>query len=465
MDKPKPHIVIIGGGITGLSAAWELQQHPTVTYSLFEATAHWGGKIATTRVRLPEGDCLIEGGPDSFVTRKPELWELAQALGLSEHLVAPGSETRNMYILENGVPVGVPLSPLKFLGSRILSLAGKLRLFAEPFIPAKRDADDESLHAFVSRRLGPEAAERLVGPVLAGIYNSDPHTQSVLTTAPVMREMEAEFGGLFLGAVGRGMAKARSRRASRAAPPAFVTLAHGAAEIVSAIRQTLTGDVRCNVPAHHIEAHGARYVVVLASGERLFADAVIIATPANNAAQMMHTLAPEAARHLMQIKQNHIGTMTLVYHAADVRLPFPMQGLMIPRREQRAIDAITFPAEKLRSRAPAAYTLVRVFFGGARPALVEMAESELLATVQTELQALLGITAQHVAHRAFQWVSSFPQAAVGHLHTVDTIEAALPPNVYVAGNSFRGIGVPDCVRQGRTAAVRACQALQVVYVN
>jgi oxygen-dependent protoporphyrinogen oxidase len=455
----KPHVIVIGGGITGLSAAWALHQSKAVTFTVLEATHQWGGKIATARLSLPEGTCLIDGGPDAFVTRKSELWDLAHQLGVGHRLIAPGSETRNMYILEKGVPIGVPLSPIKFLGSSILSFKGKLRLLAEPFIPPRRDGADESLHAFATRRLGHEAAERLIGPVLAGIYNSDPYLQSVLTTSPIMREMETEAGGLFLSALRRGLAKARQRRARRNPPPAFVTFAQGADEIITSLIDALAGDLRLDAAVQHIQAAETGYCVGLISGEQLTAQAVIVATPANQAAQMLHPLAPEAARHLTHIQQNHIGTLTLVYNRAEVQLAFPVQGLMIPRRERRAIDAVSFPAEKLRSRAPEAYTLVRVFFGGAQPSLVEMADAELIRTVQGEMRQLFNLTAQPIAYRTFKWPDSFPQTTVGHLQLVETIEANLPSGLYIAGNSYRGIGVPDCIRQGYVAAQRALSFL------
>ncbi|MBK9055307.1 MAG: protoporphyrinogen oxidase [Chloroflexi bacterium] len=463
-DLPKPRVAIIGGGITGLMAAWELQKSGQVELALLEATAHWGGKIATEFVPAPDGgQFLIEGGPDSFVSRKPELWTLAQELGLGEQVVNPGSETRHMYILEQGRPVAVPLSPLAFLRSGILSARGKLRLLAEPFIPARRDEADESLHAFATRRLGVEAAERFIGPILAGIYNSDPTRQSILTASPVMREMEKDHGGLVRGSLARGRAKAKLRREAQQnghdLPPAFFTFSGGAQAVVDTLVHKLNGDLRLNASVSCLEKQAEGYQIILTNGETLWAQAAILAVPANQAAQMLKRVGPAAANQLSHIQQNHIGTMTLAYRANDLNLPFPVQGLMIPRREQRAIDAITCPSAKLPSRAPEGYTLIRTFFGGSRPELAEMDEAQLLRTVRKELHDLLGITAEPVAHRLFQWPHSFPQTDVNHLNRVDEIEAMLPPAIYLAGNSYRGMGVPDCVRQGIAAAH---QALAVV---
>lgn len=460
----KSRIVIIGGGISGLSAAWELHKHGAVDVTILEAAAQWGGKIATAHVPAPDGGAfLIEGGPDSFVSRKPELWALVHELGLGEQIVNPGSETRHMYILEKGQPVAVPLAPWAFLRSGILSARGKLRLFAEPFIAARRDDEDESLHAFATRRLGAEAAERMVGPILGGIYNSDPSRQSIMTAAPVMREMEKEYGGLVRGSVARGRAKARLRREARQSghdlPPAFFTFTQGTQAVVDTLVSQLNADLRLNAPVKAVMRHAAGYQVVLGSGETIVAQQVILATPSNQAAQMLRELHPAAATQLAHIPQNNIGTITLAYRNSDLNLPFPLQGLMIPRREQRALDAITCPSAKLRSRAPEPYTLIRAFFGGSRPALAEMDEGELLDTVRGELKTILGIAAAPVTYRAFQWQHSFPQTDVRHLERIVAIETVLPVGIYLAGNSYRGMGVPDCVRQGVAAAQQALAAV------
>lgn len=451
--QQKKAIIVIGGGISGLSAAWELQQQSAdnLHLTMLEAQDYWGGKIATRRLAVPEGEIIVDGGPESFVTRKPEVWELAHELGLGDHLVDPGSETSHMFVLDGGKPVAVPLSPLAFVRSPLMSLGGKLRMLAEPFVPARQDNGDESLAAFASRRLGTEAMEKFIGPILAGIYNTDPHTQSILTTSPIMREMEAEYGGLFKAVVGRMLA---ARRSNGSGPriPRFFAFRHGAQVLVDQLVDHLQADMRLNAAVTTIEKIGGRYRILLADGEQLQADGVILSAPANSSADLLQGLAPQAAAGLAQIRHTHIGTVSLVYRAADVQLQPRVHGLMVPRREQRQIDAVTFTSLKMPDRAPQDYLVLRVFFGAGAPELIEYGDQQLLQAVQAELVALLGITAEPLEMLAFRWPASFPQADVGHLERVAAIEAQLPARVVVTGSSYRGIGVPDCIRQGRQSA-------------
>ena len=457
LAKNPCHVIIIGGGITGLSAAWELRtQQPDLKITMLEKEARWGGKIVTQTAPGPKGGhFVIDGGPESFVTRKPEVWDLAHELGIEDHIFDPGSETRNMFVLEGGVPVRVPLSPLSFLTSRLMSLRGKARLLAEPFIPPKEDDLDESLAEFADRRLGDEASRKMIGPILAGIYNTDPEKQSILTTSPIMREMEAEAGSLFKAAFRRMRAARKAKSTDLKKPPRFVTFADGAQVLIDALIEQLDADLRLEAEIVDIQATGDGYEVILGSDEPLLAEAVLLASPANASAKLLTKAAPSAARLLNEILHKNIGTITLAYKRTDLPPGLKIHGLMIPRREKRLIDAVTFTTAKMPQRAPDGHVLLRVFFGGAAPHLVEMAQDALCAQVQSELAELLNIEAEPIAAWPFQWLESFPQAEVGHLHKVSEIEEVLPSGLYVTGSSYRGIGVPDCIRQGRDTAKKA----------
>jgi oxygen-dependent protoporphyrinogen oxidase len=460
--------VIIGGGITGLSAAWEIQQTAgdTVAVTVLEASGRWGGKVLTHRMPSPNGGHFIaDAGPDSFVTRKREIWDLVRELGLEDRVIDPGSEARGTYVLDGGLPVRLPLDPVGFVRSPLMSARGKLRLLAEPFMPRKGDDADESLADFVTRRLGAEALDKFVGPVLGGIYNANPETQSILVTAPIMRQMEQAHRSLFLASLSAMRARQKhNARDDNAPPPRFINFRDGAEELIHALVGQLRAEMRLEAAVTRITRDDAGWVVE-ANGERLAADAVIVAVPANEAARILADSVPTAAAILRQIRHNAIGTVSLVYRAADVRLSAPIKGLMIPRREKRRIDAIVYTSAKLPSRAPEGFAVLRVFFGGGDTTTATMPEANLLAVVGEELRELLGLEATPVDYRVARWPDSYAQADVGHLERVAAIEAALPPGLLVAGGSYRGLAVPDCVKQGRQAGARALVYQQTIPVS
>ncbi len=443
--------VIIGGGITGLSAAWELQRQG-IEYTLLESSNRWGGKIVSTHIELPNGlRCLTDGGPDTIVTRKPEAWDLAEELGILDTIENPGSETRDIYVLDDGVVQPIPLSPAQFIKSSLMTMRGKLRLLAEPFQPARRDDEDESLADFAERRLGREATEKFIGPVLGGIYNTDPRKQSIMVSSPVMREMEKESGGLVLGALQRGLRK-QPQNPNGVKKPRFITFKNGIQGLVDVLIAKLTGDLRLNAPVEKIMRATDGYQVALAHGEIILAKGVILATLANVSAGILAELAPEASQKLANIQHNHIGTVSLVYRDNDIPQNPVINGLMIPHRENRQIDAVTFASRKSPQRVVAGYSLLRIFIGGARPEALEYGDEGLVLSVRSELADLLGVRAEPQAHVIFRWPNGFPQAKVGHLKRVDEIDKCLPPGITLAGSSYRGIAVPDCIRQGREAA-------------
>jgi oxygen-dependent protoporphyrinogen oxidase len=456
-----PHFVIIGGGITGLSAAWYLQTRSTkkIRVTLIEADEKLGGKMITRRIMSEKGKFIIDAGPESFVTRKPEAWDLANELGLQDEIINPGGETRNMYVLDGGKPKKIPLSPPAFITSDLLTLKGKLRMMTEPFIPAKRDDEDESLASFVSRRLGREALDKMLGPVLAGIYNTNPETQSIMTTSPIMREMEKEYGGLVKGALGR-MRTRRKQAENGPRPPQFMAFESGAQMLVDALREQLRGEILTGTKVLGIIRQGDGYQILVDGSNPVDANVLILATPANQTSKLLAEVDTESAALTGKIDHENIGTATLVFDSAELNLPYEINGLMIPRREKRRIDAITWTTNKPMVRGPKGFDMLRVFFGGGEPSLADLQEDEIVAAIRAELKEILGITAEPVLVEVFCWPNSFPQAYVGHQELVDQIEAQLPPEIFVAGSSYRGIGIPDCIRQGRDAAVKALEVIQ-----
>jgi protoporphyrinogen/coproporphyrinogen III oxidase len=448
-------VIIVGGGITGLSAAWELQQaRPNATYALLEAADRWGGKIISRSIEAEGKTFLVEGGPDTLITRKPETWQLTAELGLENQVAVPASETKNIYVLDSGQIQPIPLSPALFFSTPLLTWRGRLRLMTEPFQPARSDDGDESLADFATRRLGREALEKFIGPVLGGIYNTDPARQSILVSSPIMREMEKESGSLVLAALSRAFKKTKGPK-----KPRFINYEKGMGQLPDTLAAHLRGTLRLNVTASRLERTDAGLAVKLTSGETLEARTVILATLAHTAADLLTELAPTSATLLRQIRHENIGTLSLVYRESDIPAEPVINGLMIPRREKRAIDAVTVSSRKMPERTHPGYTILRVFFGGAKPELVTYDNEKLLAAIRAELRDLLNIQAEPLAHDLYRWPSGFPQAEVGHLERIDAIEASLPAGIVLAGSSYRGIAVPDCIKQGREAAKKVVHLL------
>jgi oxygen-dependent protoporphyrinogen oxidase len=446
------HLVIIGGGITGLSAAWEAQQRG-VSYTLLEASDRWGGKVVSSEIRKNGSRFLVDGGPDTIVTRKPEAWDLTNELGILDQVEDPGSETRGIYVLDNASPQPIPLSPFRFISSPLMTTRGKLRLIAEPFQPARKDDGDESLGDFIRRRLGQEALDKFIGPVVGGIYNTDPNVQSIMVSSPVMREMEKESGSLVKAAIQRGL-RSRGNRKSGTKKPRFITYKKGLQGIVDGLVNQLTGDLRLNSKVQSIKNIYSRYQIELTNKNVISTDAVVVATLANVASGLIKDISEEASKRLDRIRHSHIGTVSLVYKETDIPNNLNINGLMIPRREKRSIDAVTFSSKKMPQRFSQGYAALRVFIGGGKPEVVELSDEMLLEEIQAELLELLSIIGLPVAHKIFRWQDGFPQAEVGHLELIDEIDRHLPANMALAGSSYRGIAVPDCIRQGRDAVKR-----------
>lgn len=443
------HIVILGGGITGLSAAHYIRRNlPHAHITVVERDTRFGGKLLSDCLPMPNGACVVEGGAESFVTRKPEVWNLAHELGLQSKIVPAPNEARKIAVVSAGQLYPAPLDPKSFITSPLMSARGKLRMLAEPFVPAMRQPagpmDDESLAHFVDRRLGREAREKFIGPILGGIYNTDPETQSLLTTAPVMRELE-QHGSLVRGS----LARMRQRR-QQPRRPAFISFDGGAQVLVDALTHIDHVDMLRGVAAQTLEPTDQGWRVRLEDGVTLTANAVVLAVPANAATQILADAAPATAAQLRAIQHNHIGTISMVFREADLA-GTDLRGIMIPRREKRPIDALTI-ARSPHPRVPAGYVIVKAFFGGGDSRTAELDEAAIGRVVRDELRRLLNIGAEPVAQRVYCWLNGFPQAAVGHLDLVDKAAQSLPAGLFLAGAAYRGIGVPDCIRQAQDAA-------------
>ncbi|MFW5772557.1 MAG: protoporphyrinogen oxidase [Phototrophicaceae bacterium] len=462
--------VIIGGGISGLSAAWYLAQQArahdvSLDYTVLEASDRWGGKVLTEHVDADQAEpFVVEAGPDSFLTQKPWALQLARELGLDERLLGTNDARRSVYVLNRGKPVPLPegvllIVPTRFLPfalSPLISPLGKLRMALDLIIPGRKDDEDETLADFIRRRLGSEALHKIAEPLMSGIYNAEADRQSILATFPRFRAIEKQYGSLTRGM----LASMRQRSASSGGQSsgrrlsAFMSLYGGTAELIDALIDQLDGDLRLNAPVEAIvQQAGGSYRARLEDGDIIEADMVIVTTPAYTTADLVAPLAPRAADGLRDIRYVSTGTISLGFKAADIPNLLDGFGLVIPSSEGRPINAITVSSTKFDHRAPEGCVLLRVFFGGSRsPASMHLDDAALLQTVRAELRALLGIEAAPLFHRIYRWWDANPQYDLGHLARVAGIEAALPPGLYVTGSPYRGVGMPDCVHQAQQTA-------------
>lgn len=466
---PSPHahstvaLAIVGGGIAGLSTAWYAQQQGA-PYVVLEQGDRWGGKILTEHVEgFGDAPFVVEGGPDSFITQKPWAQQLAKDLGLADRLVGTNERLHKTYVVHKGKPVPLPdgvlmIVPTKFkpfVFSSLISPWGKLRMGMDLFIPRRQDDEDETLADFVRRRLGSEALDKIAEPLMSGIYNAEAERQSLLATFPRFRELEKTYGSLTKGM----LASQRARKTS--APPAantqggrpltpFVSLRDGAGELVTGLVAKLNGDLRLNTGVERIERTAGGYLLYLQDRSTVAAQAVVLAIPSFAAAALLHSLAPAAAQLLDAIRYVSTGTISLAYRVHDVRNPLHGYGLVVPSSERRPINAVTLNSVKFAQRAPEGYLLLRAFFGGSRsPQSMELDDATLCTAVRAELRTLLGIDAEPLFHRIYRWRQANPQYDVGHLARVAAIEAALPAGLFVTGSPYRGVGIPDCVKQAK----------------
>jgi protoporphyrinogen/coproporphyrinogen III oxidase len=454
-------ILVIGGGIAGLSAAYYASKVPNARVTLLESSSRWGGKITTDRVPFQEGQFIIEGGPDTFLSTKPWGVALCQELGLGERLHGTNPYKKNTYVLHrnrllplpDGLAMMIPTNVEAILRSHLVSWFSKARMGLDFLLPTKAANGDESLGTFVSRRLGREAYENLIEPLMSGIYAGDGDQLSLASTFPYLRDLERKYGSLARGALKmRQSSNGRSVPGSRSA---FLTPTTGLFEIVERLVESLTAngvDLRLGARALQITTDPSQYVVKLDTGESLEADSVILATPAFVSSTLLASLDPALASDLQSIPYASTATVSLAYRQGDIPRELDGYGYVIPRREGRRALACTWTSTKFPHRAPEGYALLRVFVGRAGQD-VPWAEDDLLQLAKEELNLTLGITADPLLQRVFLWENAMPQYNLGHPEILKRIDAALEkhPGLALAGNSYRGIGIPDCIRSGELA--------------
>jgi protoporphyrinogen/coproporphyrinogen III oxidase len=459
-------LVIVGGGITGLAAAHRAtevarERGIMLDLTLIESRERLGGSIASERV----DGFLVEAGPDSFLSEKPWALALCRRLGVEDRLVRTDDRFRKVFVwhrgrlhpLPDGFQLLAPTALLPFATSSLFSLPGKLRMALDLVLP-RGVADDESLGAFVRRRLGAEALERVAQPLVAGIYTADPDDLSLTATMPRFIELERKERSVILG-LRRGLRRAPLPGTSGARWSLFVTFASGMDELVTTLTGTLpAGAVVLEQRVSALQREGAGWRVATAEGRRFEADRVILATEAHATARLTRYLDPALATLLEEIPYASAATVSLGYRRADVPHGLDGFGFVVPRTEGKALLAGTFSSVKYPGRAPEGHVLIRGFLGGMlNSAILAKDDEALVGRARSELREALGIAAPPVLTRLHRWPASMPQYRVGHLALVETIErvSGALPGLSLAGAAYRGVGIADCVRSGEAAAEQA----------
>lgn len=504
MRNPAPRIVVIGGGVTGLAAAYEVtKRRPDAELCVIESKARLGGNIET----IHRDGFLLDGGPDSFLRTKPEGTRLCQELGLGEQLISPLATGSKFYIGSGGklvpMPAGMALAVPTRLGplleTRLISFFGKLRILGDLFIEKNSRArghasagDDETVASFLERHFGREVTAHLAGPLLGGIFAGDIEELSIGSTFPQLVELEKKQGSLI-----RALFAAERARAKQALEPSlrfsgdpydplellalfrwlrrespasghlspFQSLTLGMGGLIEALEKRLQrADIKLGCAVRSLAREGAGYSLTLDDGSKMTCDGVLLCTPAHVASRLVGTLPTGSLSQTLE-RIPYVSTATVFFalerepkgHVLDAA------GFIVPRAEGRLL-ASTWVSSKWPGRAPEGAALLRVFLGGARePALVENAtDSELLQIATEELERYLGNLADVTRFtQVFRWVRSNPQPTRGHAARLKAIDAAvgLLPALGLASSAYDGVGIPDCIRQGRAAAERVLEQL------
>lgn len=480
-------IAVIGGGASGLAAAHRLTELASkkdtgIGVTLFEAGPAVGGVAATRRI----GDYLVETGPDMFITNQPAAVDLCQRIGLSDELIPTEKTHRGSLVLRNGKPVRVPegfmlMSPAKVwpvLKSPIFSPIGKLRMGLEFFLPRRKDKTDETLAAFVRRRFGKEAFDRLIQPLVGGIYTADPDRLSLQATLPRFIEMERTHRSLILASRRQAAARENSGDGSGARYGLFTAPRDGISVLFNRLLERVSSQACVSLGETVTAVKSKRpsgYSVTLESGATKKFDGVVIALPAFRAAavlsgqisqeQMTNPSAAPTQRLidlLNGIEYSSAAVVVSGHRLSDIEHPLDAFGLVIPAIERRKILAVSFTSRKFPGRAPEGRILLRTFVGGAmQPEVLDQSDDGILETVRQELKSILGVHGNPDFMEVCHYRRSMPQYHTGHCERIAEVNRIVGElkGLELAGSAYSGVGIPDCIASGEAAAERMIQEL------
>lgn len=463
----RPRAIVIGGGIAGLTAAYRLAQSTEAEIVLLEREARLGGKVVTEQL----DGFIIEGGPEALLTAKPAMLALCQELGLGDRLMGTNPAARGSFILRGGrlhpLPDGLGgMMPTRFwpiASSRLISPLGKGRMGLDLVLPRRGGDGDESVAAFIERRLGREAYCWLADPLVSGIYAADGHRLSLAATFPQLQALERQHGGVIRGILAAKLQAAVAAGEPRSSP--FQAPRGGMTEVIDALAARLGESgarIETGVAVSSVNRAGEAYEVRLANGSVVRADAIVCAAPAPAIAEILAALDPVLAAGVQGIPYASVATVALAYAATAIPRPFTGTGYLTPRAEGRPVKACTVVSSKWAGRAPDGASLIRVSLGGAgQEEMLALEDAALLSLARDEMRDVFGIEEAPLFARLFRWPHAMPQYEPGHLERVAEIEKCVAghPRLALAGNAYRGAGLADCVQSGEQAAANVAAGL------
>jgi len=442
-------IVIVGGGISGLSTAYFLlKKNPQLDIKIIEAEKRAGGKIITENI----SGFLCEAGVNGFLSNKPSTIALSKELNIEP---IKGSEaSKRRFILIDGSLKEVPVNPVKFFLSPLLSLSGKIRMLCEYFIPTIKEEIDESVESFVSRRVGREFYEKLIDPMSTGIYAGDPARMSMKSCFPRVYFLEKKYGGLIKGLI----ALKKEKKDAKAQPSAvLMSFKTGMGELIKSLENSLSSRILKGKKVLSIGKNSNHFTVYLNDGTSIDAEKVILACPAHESAEILKEIDIEISDILKTIPYPPLSVVAFGFKKEQIGFGTSLYGFLIPHREKRKILGCLFDSSIFPNRAPEGYVLLRTMIGGRRaPELALLPDEKLIDVALSELRDILKIKGEPDFVKIFRWQKAIPQYEVGHEEKLQRIERILKNHsgIYLTGNAYRGVSVNDCIENSLKLADR-----------
>ncbi|MBM4764178.1 protoporphyrinogen oxidase [Bacillus sp. B15-48] len=473
MIDGKKRVVIVGAGITGLTAAYYLQKHVRehnlpVEVKLIEATNRVGGKLQSVK---KEG-FMIERGPDSFLERKESAARLAREVGLGDKIINNSAGKSYIFVKEQlhpmpgGSVMGIPAELGPFVTTKLFSWPGKIRAAADFILPPSEAKEDQAVGTFLRRRLGDEVVENLVEPLLSGIYAGDIDRMSLMATFPNFYQLEQKYGSLVRGTkkMKRKVPKQPGAETKAPSKGIFITISSGLQSFAEAIEAKLEPDsVLKGTRVDKISKEEAGYKLKLSNGETWKADSILVTTPHESAIQMFSDY-DELFEGFKDIPSTSVATVSMAFPAEVIKKDIDGTGFVVSRNSDKTITACTWTHKKWPHSTPKGKVLLRCYVG--RPgdeAIVEQPDNEMIKIVLEDLSKAMDITADPEFTVVSRWKESMPQYIVGHKQRVESVKTSLKselPGVYIAGSSYEGIGIPDCIDQGEAAVTNILTFLE-----